>query len=97
MRQILLHQTRPSKLDPSNLVHLDPWTILDNKGTVKDEEFTLVGFVKQVPFKHIDVDFQTFYGNPYLAVGKYAVFSDKAGNWSADKHIITNAIVAKEQ
>lgn len=96
MRQILLHQTTTDKKDPAKLVHLDPWTILDNKGTVKDEDFLLVGFVKQIPFKHIDVDYQTFYGNPYLAVGKYAVFTDKNGDWSGDKHIISDAIIVAE-
>jgi len=96
MRHILLHQTKTDKKDPAKLVHLDPWTILDNKGTVKDEEVLLVGFVKQIPFKHIDVDFQTFYGNPYMAVGKYAVFCTKEGDWSADKNIITDAVIVSE-
>lgn len=96
MRHILLHQTTTDKKDPAKLVHLDPWTILDNKGTVKDQEVLLVGFVKQIPFKHIDVDFQTFYANPYMAVGKYAVFTDVNGDWSADKNIITDAIIATE-
>lgn len=96
MRQIQLLQTTTDQKGHAKLVHLDSWTITDDKGTVLDEDYTLVGFVNQIPFKHIDVDFQTFYGNPYLAVGKYAVFSDVDGKLSADKNIVTDTIVIKE-
>jgi hypothetical protein len=96
MRHIQIQSADASKKGHTNLVHVDPWTILDDKGTVENQDVTLVGFVKQIPFKHIDVDFQTFYGNPYMAVGKYAVFADKNGEWSADKNVVTDAVVVKE-
>lgn len=96
MRQILLHQTTTDKKDPAKVVHLDPYTILDDKGTVKDEDFILVGFVKDKLFKHIDVDYQTFYNNPYMAVGKYAIFANKNGEWLADKYLISDAIIVAE-
>lgn len=97
MRQISLQRTTTDNRGHAKLEHLDPWVILDDKGTVQDEELTLVGFVKQIPFKHLDVDFQTFFANPYMAVGRNAVFADKHGEWSGDPSIITDAIVTKEQ
>lgn len=93
MRQIQLEQITTDKTDPSKFIGLEPYIVLDNQGTVQDEEFKLVGFVKAKTFKVIDVDFQTFFSNPYMAVGKYAVFQGKDNEWYADQHLISDVKV----
>jgi len=60
----------------------DSLIIKNDKGDVENQEFwqgqpkKLVGFVKSKGWKVFDLDYQTFYNNPFLAVGKYPIFAN---------------------
>ena len=76
--------------------------VLGKKGTIDHQDIwqgkpkTLVGFVRHTTFKYMDVDIETWFGNPYLAVGKYPVFTGIDGT-SYVAHAIVKQIEIIEE
>lgn len=73
----------------------DPIVIGSPAGEVEHQDFwqgkpkKLIGFSKKMSYNLFDLDPQTFFDNPQLAIGKYVIFADSNDVW----YIVPNAKV----
>jgi hypothetical protein len=67
--------------------------LVSNQDVWEGKPYKLVGFVKNKIWKVIDIDHQTFYDKPHMAVGKYPIFADNENEWYIAESIVKDVAI----